>query len=383
MALGKIGTTIGKEIIAWTKTSGSKSLLATKPIKINSYELMYAKNLKGDVVQFSNQNKNFSVVSSNKTNSWLKKNPFYEIFNVFNKKIYLAKNGFPKLNYSTVRKFLRDNPNINLKDFCTYANKINYAKLQNIVPEVKNFKSFNKLHFANHHYKQYKTDFTIEDLQFSKDLTQYLKENYTNADDMIKLYSAFPTISRDVGCLPDDWIKLLNTSSITNNKYLIYNSIDNFRNTKKIKIFEQELSNILGQTVKIKRLGKGSHGTAYKISTDKSKDVCLKIFHNYGVDNRIINTHGQYIELQNGLFANHHSNDFAKVYFGRVGVVGKPDGFMVTQYIENGIEPELAKISKNTSSYKIGITDDHSSNYKIVNGKKIYIDFGGMQINSK
>lgn len=40
MALGKIGTTLGKEIIAWTRTS-SKSLLATRPIKVNTANLKY------------------------------------------------------------------------------------------------------------------------------------------------------------------------------------------------------------------------------------------------------------------------------------------------------------------------------------------------------
>lgn len=34
MCIGKIGTTIGKEIVAWTRTGGSKSLLITKPVVI-------------------------------------------------------------------------------------------------------------------------------------------------------------------------------------------------------------------------------------------------------------------------------------------------------------------------------------------------------------
>lgn len=40
MTLGKIGTTIGKEIIAWTRT-GDKGLLAMKPIKVNTKSLGY------------------------------------------------------------------------------------------------------------------------------------------------------------------------------------------------------------------------------------------------------------------------------------------------------------------------------------------------------
>ena len=47
-----LGTTIGKEIIAWTRTSGSKSLLATRPVKINTCGLKLAP-LKTDTIHIS------------------------------------------------------------------------------------------------------------------------------------------------------------------------------------------------------------------------------------------------------------------------------------------------------------------------------------------
>ena len=40
MGIGKIGTTIGKEIIAWTRTCG-KSMLATRPVNVNTVGLKY------------------------------------------------------------------------------------------------------------------------------------------------------------------------------------------------------------------------------------------------------------------------------------------------------------------------------------------------------
>lgn len=52
MSLGKIGTTLGKEIIAWTRT-GSNGLLATRPVKANTVELKLAPKLESDVVQLS------------------------------------------------------------------------------------------------------------------------------------------------------------------------------------------------------------------------------------------------------------------------------------------------------------------------------------------
>lgn len=53
------GLTLGKEIIAWTRTG--KSLLATRPVKVNIEGLKYVPKLKGDVVQISQQ-----------TNRWTK-----------------------------------------------------------------------------------------------------------------------------------------------------------------------------------------------------------------------------------------------------------------------------------------------------------------------
>lgn len=55
MTFGKIGTTLGKEILAWTRTGGSKSLLATRHVKVNTAELKLTPQLEGDVVQISKQ----------------------------------------------------------------------------------------------------------------------------------------------------------------------------------------------------------------------------------------------------------------------------------------------------------------------------------------
>ena len=57
MGFGKIGINIGKEIVAWARTGG-KSLLATRPIKVNIQGLKYAPRLTEDVVQISNSTSN-------------------------------------------------------------------------------------------------------------------------------------------------------------------------------------------------------------------------------------------------------------------------------------------------------------------------------------
>ena len=54
MVLEKIGTNLGKDITAWTRTSG-KNLLTSKPIKVNLNGLKYAPQLEHDVVEFGSK----------------------------------------------------------------------------------------------------------------------------------------------------------------------------------------------------------------------------------------------------------------------------------------------------------------------------------------
>ena len=60
MGIGKAGLQLGKEIIAWARTDASKSLLATKPVKVNIQGLKYTPTLAEDVVQISHSLGNFS-----------------------------------------------------------------------------------------------------------------------------------------------------------------------------------------------------------------------------------------------------------------------------------------------------------------------------------
>ena len=347
------------------------------------------KKLVGDVVQINGKSKTL-IRDINHTGNFVSRNTFIsrrleqlsklfpsiKSLNVLRKKSYLSANGFTKLKYSHVKNFLKENPNIDIEDFCNYANSVDYNALQEIVPEIKNFKSINRFYFANHHYPKRKLNFNIEDFKFGEDLTQYLKENYVTSDSMLKLYSTYPTLKREVGTLSNDWIKLINNSN-QNREKRIMECIDNFRESGKTKIFADELGNIFGQPVIVKKIGSGAHSKVYKITTAESKDICLKIFKH---SNFHTNIHGANIEVQNALFANSHCDDFVKFYFGRVGVPGKQDGFMVTQFLKKGVEPEVSEISKNAKSYTIKLFDCHEGNYRDINGKRYYIDFGGMGV---
>lgn len=53
MGLQKVGTTISKEIITWIQMGGSKSLLATRPVKINTVGLKYTPKINADTLELS------------------------------------------------------------------------------------------------------------------------------------------------------------------------------------------------------------------------------------------------------------------------------------------------------------------------------------------
>ena len=78
MGLEKVGTTISKEIIAWTRTNGSKSLLAMKPVKVNTCELKYIPKLESDVIQTTKK----LIKADTTLFSWAKPKPEFSMTKV-------------------------------------------------------------------------------------------------------------------------------------------------------------------------------------------------------------------------------------------------------------------------------------------------------------
>lgn len=97
MGIEKIGTTIGKEIIVWSRTS-SKSLLASRPIKINTRELKYVPKLEGDLVQIS-KNSKIIIPEDKQLFPWATKKPALTFDNINPESLALVHmtNDFPKM----------------------------------------------------------------------------------------------------------------------------------------------------------------------------------------------------------------------------------------------------------------------------------------------
>ena len=279
-----------------------------------------------------------------------------------------------------VSDFLKENPNIDIRKLTDYIKKIDFDKLSEITPNVKEFEPQQFLQFGAYQFKNgQKTEFTKEDLSLDQDFTTYLMKNYLNADNLTELLSIYPCTSREVGEIPNGWLENVVPSDIAQATKAVYDAITNFQKDNDINLLSKEMSKITGKEVTIKKLGNGAFGTGYKISMQGADDMCLKIFNSnppeiFGQD--VSNIHGQHIEVQTGIFVNEHSSDFVKMYFGRVSPKNTTDGFLVTQFLSDDVVPD-ASVGNDTGGYSIS-TNDAWEGHNIINGK--IIDFGAVEI---
>ena len=136
---------------------------------------------------------------------------------------------------------------------------------------------------------------------------------------------------------------------------------------------KENLSKILNKKATVKKIGKGTYAQVYKISINGAQPTCLKSFPAHK-NTRNNPYHGRNIETQLGLFLNKHSNDFVKMHFGKVCDNIRRDGFIVTQFLDDNIQPQIEP--NIDESYKITYFDTHRNNY--IQGK--IIDYGGTSI---
>lgn len=273
-----------------------------------------------------------------------------------------------------ISKFLKDNPDVDLKDLTEYINNIDFEAVSTIAPAVKDFGTKDLLKFDFYHYRAGTTDFTQEELSLDEDFTKYLTDNYVDADMLTDLLTAFPATPREVGSLPEDWLEKIPNELREKKIKDIYSAVSVFQKTANVSTFAKQLSIILQKKADVSELSSGTYGTGYKISVENAKDMCIKIFPKHlEKQNNTPNMHGQHVEVQNAIFANTHSSDFVKMYFGRVASLKQKDGFLVTQFLGGNILPEITGNPK--SEYKV-TSGDCFMGHNIINGKNI--DFGGM-----
>lgn len=193
---------------------------------------------------------------------------------------------------------------------------------------------------------------------------------------MADILAAFPATSRNIGELPEGWLKNVPEENQGNITTSIYNSIEKFNNTRDSDTLATELSSLLSTNVDVTFIGSGAFGSGYKISVPDSPDVVLKVFHK---NNSFRETeHGAKIEPQTGAFLNENSDRFVPFYFGRVAGRSDGDAFLVTLYMDNNVE--VRNRVDFEEKYDIDALDAWGE-HNIINGH--IIDYGDVHITDK
>ena len=177
----KVGATIGKEIIAWTRTGG-KSCLATKPVKINTYGLRFVPKLQDDVFQISKKVSEKQPLSLEKISDFVREGlPKYLTE-------YLSENEF-KILLSNITQ----NSNNDLKLIIKRLNTINkedhlyfYSLVDDIQPNsgfiLDNFSIVNSRIFQNRNFRSLGPDQGSFINIISKDNLQKILDNIEKSD---------------------------------------------------------------------------------------------------------------------------------------------------------------------------------------------------------
>lgn len=271
-------------------------------------------------------------------------------------------------------KYTQKRPKADIEEIFSYMEQINFKKLAGEeAPLIKSFNFNQYLTFADYHLRHGgETDFNSEDLTFDEDLTEFLSFNYTNGDSLTDILSTFPATNRNVGYVPKTWLDKIPKEKKEEAVEKIYDAISDFQKNKDCGNFSANLSKILRKRVHVDKISNGGYGTVFRISVPNAYDACLKIFDRTKVDSTSpqYNIHGQHYEVQIGLLANTYSNDFVRMYFGRVSPGDSKDGFIVTQFLDNNTRIDSPRTEKGTL-YSLDSQDKFANTIK---GK--IIDYG-------
>lgn len=276
------------------------------------------------------------------------------------------------INLYDIKEYISKRPDVDIEGVLNYMKEIDFEKIEELVPMMKQFGYAGRLTFSDYHFRtDKKTEFSEDDLIYQGDLTELLSNNYFNKDSLNDLYSIFPFTKREVGKIPEDWLDCVSKEKQNEATKKIYEAIHDFQQDKDTKSLAEKMQNILGRNVEIEQIGGGVYGFCHKISIEGKKDTCLKIFYDYAEA-----SHGASSEVQAGLFANRYSPDFVRMYFGLTSPGDTDDGFLVTQFLNNIVAIDKPKHIQR-EKYHIRSADAHKK-HNIIRGK--IFDFGGMKV---
>lgn len=273
---------------------------------------------------------------------------------------------------SILSRFITDieyNSGFDMEEFCEYLDEIDLKEAYSLAPEIKEYNPREMLEFYYEHYKQNHGTITKENLEF-KDFENHLKTNLVDSKKLRTILCAYPLTKKEIGEIPSDWLdKTKENKEAISEK--IYQIISDFQASRDEEKFMDDLSELLSKKVKMERLPAGAFGKCYRIKIENAMDCCLKLFHN---SDEYISRHGVSFEPQAGFFACNNSDKFVKMHFGKVAKMGKNDGFIVTQYLNDSITP----IETGCKNSKFNINcHDACGRHNMIKDK--IIDFGDIE----
>ena len=257
-----------------------------------------------------------------------------------------------------------------LKAFHKYVQELDIEKLPEIAQNrLKTMNRNDVLDFLKTYFLKNEHNFTEEALIY-KDLEQLIISKPITQDELKKILAIYPCTSRNIGSFPQHWLDRIPKDELENSNRLMQDVISKFITTGDVKVFEQELSDILHKQVNISYLDQGEYGIVHKIKVDGSEDTIIKTFKHYDY----IMNHGAGREPQRAMFLSSNFDDFAHTYCARVVSNTDKDGYYIAQYIDDNVK--LIKPAKVTTKYKCTYIDNNGRN--AING--INIDCGGCKI---
>lgn len=291
-------------------------------------------------------------------------------------------NFYEKEEYPTeiISEYLNKNPKLDIKSFNEYISGIDFKKLFDFAPQIKNYSKSDFIKFANYHFYINDTKLNEHSLKFCDDFTHFIENNYINATEMDNILTIFPLTERNIGEIPSDWIDdNVNEQQMNEIRNKVSQLFNEFRINRNLKVLEREMRNLLKKEVKISEIASGNFGTTYKISMPNAIDTCLKIYFDIAGDSAKYMIHGVLIEPQTAIFANNNSNEFVKTFLARVTNKKQKSGFILTQFLNGKIQP----IKTNTDNNNIYdfIPNDTSRSHNKING--IIFDFGAVEVQKK
>lgn len=196
------------------------------------------------------------------------------------------------------------------------------------------------------------TSYTRRDDKFgslpAKGLTNYVRKHRLSPNDAEKILAANPNISRYLGDVPHNWLKLANTDikkiddevkiALSFFAKTTYDNSEHYSDyAKECKILSKSLSSILNSPAKVHHIDDGDTGKVFCIDVNNQK-YALKTFHNYEQCGRRRNGHGMEYEPLDAAFISKNipaaSNRYTTFYLGKYAKENDGDGFILSSFID-------------------------------------------------